>query len=128
MKKMEASLHVSEKPQSQRARGAGRIVNGGRRLPFIRLPKSTPSPEELAIQRKRTICQREIEESTVNLVKSTLGKLAKDENHAKKFKKEIDESTAVGALLNDHLGWVSHLPSTLQLVTLVGEKWLRSRI
>ena len=97
-----ASLHVSEEKAPQKSQrpgrivsGAGRIVNGGRPK-FMRLPKSTPSPEELANQRKRTICQREIAETTVNLVKSTLGKLAKDENHAKKCKKEIGESTAVG--------------------------------
>ncbi len=69
-----------------------------------------------------------MEESTVGLVKSTLGALAKNETHAKKFKKEMDESTAVSTLLADHLHWVSRLPSTAQLVTLIGEKWLRTRL
>ena len=82
---------------------------------------------DIVEQRKRTACQREIEESTVNLMKTGLGSLTKDDRHAKKIKKEIDESTALPTLLHEHLGWVSRLPSTAQLLTLVAEKWIRSR-
>ena len=74
------------------------------------------------------MCQREMETSTAELVKSSLGAFAKNENHAKKFRKEMTDSLAVNVLLSDHLGWVSKLPATIQLVTLIGEKWLRTRL
>ena len=121
----------SQRPsqRSQRPTRPKRLISGPRRTPFtMHLPKSTVSAEEVQNQRKRLASQREIEESTVNLVKQSLGEMTKSESHAKKFKKEIDESTAIPLLLQEHLGWVSKLPSSAQLLTLIGEKWLRTRL
>ena len=113
--------------QSQR-QGQRRIT--GRRKPFgMHVPQKTaPSTEELVAHGKRQLCQEEIQTSTTNLVKTSLSHIARSEEHAKRFKKEIDQSQAIPALLQEHLGWVSKMPSTAQLITLVGEKWLRTRI
>ena len=45
--------------------------------------------------------------STTNLVKTSLSHIARSEERAKRFKKEIDQSHAIPALLQEHLGWVS---------------------
>ena len=123
---MEASLHVNQPPKGAKVKKVHphRIVNKN----FMKVPKSQPSAEETLMSRKRMMCQQEIEQSTAGLLKSTLGHFAKNENHAKKFKIEMDNSPSVNALLADHLGWVSKLPSTAQLLTLIGEKWLRTRL
>ena len=122
---MEANLTVTEEksqPQSKKR---------GRPKPFMRMPAERshhPSPEEIMNLRKRAASQRELEVSTVNLLKSSLSQCTNDENHAKKFKTEIDTSTAIPLLLEAHLGWVTKLPPPLQLLTLVGEKWMRTRL
>ena len=70
--------------------------------------------------------QDEIQGSAAGLVKSTLGHLSADENHAKRFKSESDTSTAIPKLMADQLGWVSGLPPLAQLGVEIGEKWLRT--
>ena len=83
---------------------------------------------ELAERRKKMLAQEEIQESSTTLVKDGLSRLATGEGHKKRFKTEIDKSMAIPELLKDHLGWVSSLPSTLQLAALLGEKFVRSKI
>lgn len=97
-----------------------------RKTPAVPFGLHNPTRDEGDLKRKR-MCQEEIQQSTTNLVKTTLGELTKDEQHAKRFKEEIDQSHAFPELLKNHLGFVNELPSSLQLLTLVGEKWLRSK-
>eukprot|EP01009_Symbiontida_sp_KSa7_P001809 NODE_1421_length_605_cov_374.872302_g1118_i1.p1 GENE.NODE_1421_length_605_cov_374.872302_g1118_i1~~NODE_1421_length_605_cov_374.872302_g1118_i1.p1 ORF type:complete len:142 (-),score=17.36 NODE_1421_length_605_cov_374.872302_g1118_i1:52-477(-) len=139
---MESSLTVcDESAPSQRGsqnrqqysqrRQRQRAITGQRRPAWMPLNKSfglhVPTlKDDEQTMKKRRVCD-EMQESTTTLVKATLGQLTRDEAHSKKFSREIDSSKAFPELLKSHLGFVNDLPETLQLVTLIGEKWLRTR-
>ena len=117
----------------QRQKSAARRITGGRKRGrpqmTMHLPQiSAIGMAEMADMRKKMLAQEEIQESSTTLVKDGLSRLATDENHKKRFKVEIDKSMAIPELLKDHLGWVSSLPSTLQLAALLGKKFVRSKI
>ena len=76
--------------------------------------------------RKRFIAQREIEDSSADLLKNTLGAATKSEEHSKRFKAEVDRSVAIPELLKEHLWWIGSMPSTARLRTVVAEKWVRT--
>ena len=70
-----------------------RLITGRGRHFGMRVPqKPAPSTEELVAHRKRQMCQEEIQTSTTNLVKTSLSHIARSEEHAKRFKKEIDSA------------------------------------
>ena len=108
-----------------------RVITGGRRPQFgIHMPPSSLAEkmEEKDYTRKRLLAQTEIENSSTNLVKCGVSKLARNEKHAKRFKAEIDASAAIPELLREHLGFVGNLPSSIQLLGLIGEKFVRTLI
>ena len=72
------------------------------------------------------MAQDEIQASATELIQSNMGKLAKTEGQRKRFREETEKSVAVPLLLNQHLGFVHKLPSTLQLAALIGQKYLKS--
>ena len=140
------TVHIEDECQEQRSQQKNQQKSQRPRQPFFpksqrptgcRRPKSalstfgmqTPrvSTETLQNERKHRLVQDEIQGSAAGLVKSTLGHLSADEDHAKRFKAEVDKSTAIPTLMADQLGWVSGLPPIAQLGVAIGEKWLRTR-
>ena len=118
--------------QIQRNSAKRRVIAGGRKSQQFGIHLPPPSMaekmEEREESRKRLRAQEEIQQSSTNLVKSAVGKLAKNDEHAKKFKAEIDTSQAIPELLKEHLGFVGNLPSSVQLIGLVAEKFVRTLI
>ncbi len=94
----------------------------------MHVPTATPSAEQLSSLKRKRAAQSELESSSANLVKTSLGELARDEKHRAKFRAELEQSTAVPELIKEHLEWVTDLPSSLQLACLLGEKYLRTRL
>ena len=112
-----------------------RVITGGRRSRQnqqfgIHLPQASLAEKmvEREDSKKRLRAQEEIQQSSANLVKSAVGKLARNEQHAKNFRAEIDTSQAIPELLREHLGFVGNLPSSVQLIDLVAEKFVRTLI
>jgi len=133
------STHNQQNPQnstrnqqSTNSTNSRRLITGGRksRQFGIHLPPASLAEkmEEREESKKRLRAQEEIQQSSTNLVKSAVGKLAKNDEHAKKFKAEIDTSQAIPELLREHLGFVGNLPSSIQLIGLVAEKFVRTLI
>jgi len=97
-----------------------------RRNPQFHLPTG-PSPQQLQEMRNVHMAEEELKKSATGLLKNSAGLLTGDERHAKRFKKEVDTSTAIPYLLKNHLGWVSGMPELGQLAALVAEKWVRTK-
>ena len=102
----------------------------GRRANHFGIHMPPPSLADKMVEkettRKRLLAQTEIENSSTNLVKCAVGKMARDEKHSKKFRAEIDASEAIPELLRNHLSFVGNLPSSVQLLGLIGEKFVRT--
>ena len=124
----------NQRQQSQQSQRP-RLISTGRRPKnqfksqfAMHMPVTHSSNVNTDETRKRLLAQQEIQDSSTSLVKSTLGKFARDDQHAKRFKVEVDKSVAIPELLKEHLGWVSSLPRSLQLATLIAEKYTRSLV
>ena len=123
----------NQRNQQNSTNSTRRLITGrkSRQNQFgIHLPGPSIQDQMMAREesKKRLRAQEEIQQSSTNLVKSAVGKLARNEQHAKKFKAEIDTSQAIPELLREHLGFVGNLPSSVQLLGLIGEKFVRTLI
>ena len=131
-KNLQNQRNSTKNTQIQRNSAKRRVITGGRKSQQfgIHLPPASLAEkmEEREETKKRLRAQEEIQQSSTNLVKSAVGKLAKNDEHAKKFKAEIDHSVAIPELLREHLGFVGNLPSSVQLIGLVAEKFVRTLI
>ena len=82
--------------------------------------------EEQAIVKKQKIAQDELQESASGLLVKCGGRFTKNAGHKDRFQKELDSSKAIPLLLGEYTGWVDQLPAALQIVALVGEKYLKT--
>ncbi len=94
----------------------------------MHVPTATPLAEQMLSLKRKRAAQEELEGSSASLVSTSLCELARDEKHRTKFRAELQRSTAVPALIKDHLAWATDLPASLQLVTLLAEKYLCTRL
>ncbi len=116
------SVQISEIKPSAAAdkKKPARIITGQRRQPLLRRP--LPPAEDPQIMKKLRVAEDEIKESSSHLLTSALGHFTRDDSHRQRFSAEVSKSAAVSTLLQNHLGWISNIPQSAQLILVLGEK------